>query len=118
MWKHRYLYYLDDAKMRNGYMGIVVQIGNKLQFKKEGGNLVVTEYLDKLGEPWKKFVQHELKVQSDLQSRKLGYVDDLLDFPYNEEMTKRMMKEILDDVEQKPKREPEEEKLIEKSSLE
>lgn len=24
MWKHRYLYYLDEAKMRNGYMGIVV----------------------------------------------------------------------------------------------
>lgn len=84
----------SERIIRNGFMGLVVKISNKLQSKcpkvdeasesqasaptaastTPGGteDSVVIEYLDQVGEEWKSFVDGELASSNEKNNRTLG----------------------------------------------
>ena len=80
----------EERKIRNGYMGLVVKIANKLQSKipkadaseesqtaptgasSSTQDQTVTDYLDGVGEDWKNFVDGELSESNENNSKTLG----------------------------------------------
>lgn len=66
----------SERVIRNGYMGVVVAVSNKLQKKyetpeKTEDNVIVT-YLDQVGEEWRAFVDDELKKSNENNAKTLG----------------------------------------------
>jgi hypothetical protein len=67
----------SERKIRNGYMGVVISVSNKLQKKYEPSSdksedNVVVEYLDQVGEEWRAFVDDELKKSNENNAKTLG----------------------------------------------
>jgi len=63
----------SERMIRNGYMGLVVNISNKLQKKYEGvQSTTIVEYLDNVGEEWRAFVNGELKNSNEKNNMQLG----------------------------------------------
>lgn len=67
----------SGRKIRNGFMGLVVQVSNKLQKKytkteTTNEDATVVEYLDSVGEEWKAFVDGELKTSNEDNNKTLG----------------------------------------------
>ena len=67
----------SERLIRNGYMGLVVSVSNKLvkrfkgtEIKPEDG--IVVEYLDNCGEEWRAFVDDELANSNANDSKTLG----------------------------------------------
>lgn len=67
----------SGRKIRNGFMGLVVNVSNKLQKKytkteTTNEDPAVVEYLDSVGEEWKAFVDGELKTSNEDNNKTLG----------------------------------------------
>lgn len=64
----------SGRKIRNGFMGLVVSISNKLltKYEMEKDDITVVEYLDAVGETWTSFVEDELKQSNEKNNKTLG----------------------------------------------
>ena len=69
----------SERKIRNGYMALVISVANKLQKKYDGSansegmeDNIMVEYLDSVGEEWRKFVDVELKNSNEKNNKTLG----------------------------------------------
>lgn len=69
----------SERKIRNGFMGLVVSISNKLQKKYEynstadkADDQTVVDYLQSVGDEWKEFVDNELKKSNERNNKTLG----------------------------------------------
>ena len=67
----------SERLIRNGFMGLVVNVSNKLQKRFKGTatkpeDTVVVEYLDNVGEDWRAFVDDELANSNANDAKTLG----------------------------------------------
>jgi hypothetical protein len=66
----------SQRSVRNGYMALIVSISNKLQKCYEGNDKsednTVIDYLDRVGEDWRAYVDDELKKSNENNNKTLG----------------------------------------------
>lgn len=67
----------SERLIRNGYMGLVVSVSNKLQKRFKGTttkpeDATIVEYLDNVGEEWRAFVDDELANSNANDAKTLG----------------------------------------------
>jgi len=82
----------SGREIRNGYMGLVISVANKLQKKYETDaekpdeeDPIVTEYVESAGEEWRAFVDGELKTSNENNNKMLGKCNRAMSESENED---------------------------------